>query len=137
MKAAAASGPLGRTMARRSPRPMPWPLSAAMVSPICWLSSPWESGRRPGAAIATSDGRLEGIPHAHGLLEERHVLLAQLLEAAEGKHAPEALLQVFAHLLLVEGEGIHALFQIAGQQELQVVAIDTDELAQEVHGQKI
>ena len=46
-------------------------------------------------------------------------------------------MHVLAHLLLVARERLHAVVQVARHQILEVVAIPTDELAQEVDGQEV
>src|SRR5262249_14471154 len=72
--------------------------------------------------------RPKGREHLHRALEQRNVLLAHLLEIGEGEDLAEGALHVLAHLLLVAGEGLHRLLQIARHQELQVVAVESDQL---------
>ena len=79
----------------------------------------------------------EGREHFHGAFEHRQVLLAHFLQIAEGEHAAQGVLHGLAHLLLVLGEHAHGLFQIARNHPLHVVAVEGNELPQEVDRQEV
>ncbi len=78
----------------------------------------------------------EGGEHLQRTLEQRHVLLSDLLELAKGEDA-KCRLQVFAHLFLIAGERDHRLIEITGHQKLHAVAVETDELTQEADRQQV
>src|SRR3546814_990572 len=73
-----------------------------------------------------------GREHLHRLFEHGEILLAHLLELADGKHAAERFLHIVLHLLLVAREGLHRMLQVARQQHpLHAVAVEADERSEE------
>jgi EAL domain-containing protein (putative c-di-GMP-specific phosphodiesterase class I) len=93
--------------------------------------------RRAGGVVGAR--RIERPPHlAHRLLEDLHVLLAQLLElAAEREEAAEGGLHRLADLFLVARERLHRRLEIAWHHGLEIVAVEADELAQEADRQQV
>ena len=130
-----------------SSRPRPNASSCSRSASICASSrrSRGSSASAFGGSVVSSGGRgsaasarfrASGRQHAQRALEHRHVLFADLLELAEREHA-EGGAQIAAHLLLVAGEGFHRLLQIAGHEELHIVAIEADQLAQKADRQQV
>ncbi len=77
-----------------------------------------------------------GRQHLQRALEQRHVLLAHLIELAERKDA-EGGPQRVAHLLLIAREGDHRLLQVARHEKLHAVAVKPDQLPQKADRQQV
>ena len=63
------------------------------------------------------------VQHRHAL-EQRDVLTRHVLEACERRFRGEGIHQIFAHLLLVACEPVHAHVEIFGQRRLQRVVVE-------------
>ena len=73
-----------------------------------------------GLALGVGPERRE---HPQRALEKSHVLLADFLQVAEGEHAAEGILHRLAHSILVLGEGLHHVLEIARHHPLHGIAV--------------
>ena len=131
----------GAAAAQCSRRSRPSWSSCRVSASIC-ASSRCRRGSSPPACCGGGSGAgglflgAKGRQHLQRALEQRHVLLAHLLELAEREDA-EGRLQALAHLLLVAVERDHRLFEVTGHQKLHAVAVEPDQLAQKADRQQV
>ncbi len=92
-------------------------------------------GGRHGAAGGIAEA--ERREHAHGAVEHGQVLRDLLVEITEAGRAAEGCLELRAETFLLLGEAVEGHFQVGRQQVLHAVAVEADQLAQELDRQQV
>src|SRR6516225_3878275 len=87
-------------------------------------------------AFATALTACKRRKHRKGALEHVHVASDLLFQRGECTDA-EGLRQLLAELFLLTGQGFDRDFEVARDQHLHAVAVETDQLAQERDRQKV
>ena len=94
-------------------------------------------GGNEGTGGGGAGAGIERRKHLHGIFNEGHVLLADFFQGIEGEDPIQCLLHIGAHLFFIALKGLHGMFQVAGYQTAQLIAVETDQLAQKSDGQQV
>ena len=94
-------------------------------------------GVRAAALRRRAPRETRGGEHLDGPVEQGEVLFHLLVEQAKARRRAERAGHLLAHSLLLLGKGVQRHLQIARHERLHLVAVEPDQLAQELDRQQV